>query len=110
VENLERAAHAAQREKEIGFAGPEYCAQVSPNHRMTSAEPIRDRNPVLAAGRGQTAVRLEAIRVLRAFRAAYRDALDQWRTGYRDVVFPAGTWLMARLHVVEVATELAIAA
>ena len=41
---------------------------------------------------------------LRAFREAYRAALDTWREGMRTVIFPAETWLMRVLHKVEVAT------
>ncbi|MDQ3033695.1 MAG: transposase [Myxococcota bacterium] len=101
---------ASPRKTRRAFAGPERCMRVSPYQRMKGYEEIRGRNPVLAAGRGQTALRLEAIRVLRAFRAAYREALDRWRTGHRDVAFPAGTWMMQRLHAANVAHDLATAA
>jgi hypothetical protein len=43
-----------------------------------------------------------AVGVVRAFRLAYRSALDKWRTGIRSVVFPAGTWWMRVLHAVTV--------
>lgn len=110
LEKLERQAHAEQREKGRAFAGSKRCKRISPYTRMTGHEPIRDRNPVLAAGRGQTAVRVAAIGVLRAFRTAHREALNRWRTGYRDVVFPTGTWLMSRLHGVAVEPTFATAA
>ena len=41
---------------------------------------------------------LTAVRELRAFRAAYRTALEAWRLGVRDVVVPFGTWLMRVVH------------
>jgi putative transposase len=107
---LESEAHAEQRAKGRPFAGPKRCKQISPYRRMKGYEPIRDRNPALAAGRGQTAARLEGIRTLRAFRAAHRAALDRWRHGDRDVVFPAGTWMMSRIHGARVERELATAA
>ncbi|MDQ3031695.1 MAG: transposase [Myxococcota bacterium] len=110
VERIELEAKAAQREKGRAFAGPKRCERISPYRRMKGYEPIRDRNPVIAAGRGQSATRIEAIRLLRTFRAAYRDALDRWRTGLREVVFPAGTWAMARLHAAIVERALATAA
>jgi hypothetical protein len=37
------------------------------------------------------------VRMLREFRRAYFKALDAWRAGARDVVFPHGTWWM-RVH------------
>ncbi len=42
--------------------------------------------------------RIEALRSLKKFRAAYRIALAAWRKGNRMVEFPAGTWLMRVLH------------
>jgi len=41
--------------------------------------------------------RIEALQRLRAFRRAYHEALARWREGLREVVFPAGTWLLRRL-------------
>jgi hypothetical protein len=64
----------------------------------TTAEPRFGCNPTFAVGRGQGDARRDAIAALRAFRAAYRAALDGWKAGLRDVVFPAGTWLMRVLH------------
>jgi hypothetical protein len=34
----------------------------------------------------------------RAFRRAYREALERWRDGARNVEFPSGTWWMAVFH------------
>src|SRR5574341_803088 len=41
--------------------------------------------------------RVEALQRLKEFGWAYRAALDAWRAGIRDALFPAGTWLM-RVH------------
>ncbi len=60
-------------------------------------------NPTFATGRGQRQVFFEAVRQLRAFRKAYRDAMAQWVQGHREVVFPAGTLQMHTLHQVRVA-------
>lgn len=35
---------------------------------------------------------------LRAFRAAHREAFEEWQSGNRRVEFPHGTWAMVRLH------------
>jgi len=45
-----------------------------------------------------------AVRALREFRRAYAEARARWRAGFRDVVFPAGTWWMARGHSAVVAS------
>jgi hypothetical protein len=47
---------------------------------------------------GQKAAFFEAVTELRAFRRAYREALDRWRCGIRDCLFPAGTWAMRTMH------------
>jgi hypothetical protein len=70
----------------------------SPFGRATSWEPIRKRNPTFAVGPGQKAAFFEAVTELRAFRRAYREALDRWRCGIRDCLFPAGTWAMRTMH------------
>lgn len=44
--------------------------------------------------------RISALAELKAFVEAYRPALEKWREGRRDVVFPAGTYKMAREHAV----------
>ncbi|MGE0791871.1 MAG: transposase [Sandaracinaceae bacterium] len=75
----------------------------SPYSRATSWEAFGELRPHVAAGRGQTEARCEAIALLKAFRAAYRAALAKWCAGEREVVFPAGTYKMRRLHGVHVA-------
>ena len=40
---------------------------------------------------------------LKSWREAYRHALYAWQAGAREVVFPAGTFLMGRLHRARVA-------
>ncbi len=68
--------------------------QSSPYDRATSFEPIRARNPHFAVGEGNRKEFFEAVVDLRAFREAYREAIDQWKKGVRDVLFPEGTWWM----------------
>lgn len=84
--------------------GPERVRRLSPYRRATSTEPLRNRNPTLAVGRGQTRLFFQAVAELRAFRRAYRIALEQWRAGVRGVVFPLGTWCMCRVHGAHVQT------
>jgi len=57
--------------------------------------PLRTLNPRFAArdpGR-----RIELARQLKSFLAAYREALEAWQEGLRDIVFPPGTYWM-RVH------------
>ena len=52
------------------------------------------RNPSIA---GDTERRIAMIALLRAFRAAYKCALEKYREG-EDCVFPEGTWKMYRVY------------
>ena len=64
--------------------------------RPAHGEPRRGLRPTVACRNKWK--RIEALQLLKAFRVAYREALDAWRAGNRKVVFPAGTWLMRVLH------------
>src|SRR5207248_6043964 len=59
-----------------------------------SQEPRRGLRPTVAA-RNQWA-RIEALRRNRAFLQAYLEARGRFAAGIRDVVFPAGTYWLAR--------------
>jgi hypothetical protein len=83
--------------------GPERVTKVSPYQRATSWEDIRGLNPTFAVGRGQQKAKQLAISALKAFRNAYRAALQLWRSGNRSVQFPQGTWWMATFHRAPVA-------
>jgi hypothetical protein len=99
-ELLRQEREARQEVKKRGWRilGAERIRRLSPYRRATSCEPIRGRSPTFAVGRGQKKVFFEAVAELRAFRRAYRQALEQWRAGLRGVVFPQGTWCMCREH------------
>jgi hypothetical protein len=43
-------------------------------------------------------VRVELARIERAFRKRYREALQLWREGLRQTIFPSGTWWMVVVH------------
>lgn len=102
LERQERIAHKEIRRRKWRFLGPDRVRRLSPYRRATSFELLRDRNPTFAVGRGQKKVFFRAVAELRAFRRAYRDALEKWRAGLRSVVFPQGTWCMCQLHGVVV--------
>jgi REP element-mobilizing transposase RayT len=60
--------------------------------RATSPEPLGQLNPRVA-GRNKWK-RIERLARLASFLADYRVALQDWRAGCRDALFPAGTYLM----------------
>jgi putative transposase len=60
--------------------------------RASSPEPLGRLNPRVA-GRNKWK-RIERLTRLASFLADYRAALQDWRAGNRDTLFPAGTYLM----------------
>jgi REP element-mobilizing transposase RayT len=63
--------------------------------RPAREEPLGRLHPRVAGYSKQ--VRDEALAELRAFWDAYREALEAWRRGAHEVLFPPGTWAM-RVH------------
>jgi len=104
LERQERLARAELNKRGWRVLGAARVRRLSPYRRAGSFEPLRHRNPTFAMGRGQRTVFFQALAELRAFRTAYRQALEQWRSGFRGVVFPRGTWCMCRVHGVLVQT------
>jgi len=98
LERQERQARAEVKARGWRILGAERVRRLSPYRRATSFELLRSRNPTFAVGRGQRKAFFQAVAELRAFRRAYRQALEQWRAGLRSVVFPQGTWWMCRAH------------
>ena len=94
----ERLARQEVKERGWRVLGAERVRRISPYRRATSVEPTRGINPTFAVGRGHRKAFFQAVTELRAFRRAYRNALEQWRDGLRSVVFPQGTWCMCRVH------------
>jgi REP element-mobilizing transposase RayT len=98
LKRQELEAHQELKKRGWRILGGDRVRRLSPYRRATSFELLRDRNPTFAVGRGQRKVFFQAVAELRAFRRAYRDALERWRAGLRSVVFPPGTWCMCRVH------------
>jgi putative transposase len=72
-----------------------------PFERPYTVEPRGELSPRVAAKNKWR--RIEALRRLKEFAIAYKKALALWRLGVRDVVFPAGTYVMRVLHGVRCA-------
>lgn len=85
----------AQGKRVMGRAA---VMKTPPNSRAHCAEPKREQQPTIAAGRGQTSILISALTALKKFRSDYRHALEQWRSGLRDALFPRHTWQMSWLH------------
>jgi putative transposase len=90
----EREAAAARRV--TGFLGVARVLQQRPFDRPRSKEPRRTLSPRVASKDRWRL--LELAGRLKAFLAAYRDALLVWREGKVEPVFPAGTYLMRVAH------------
>jgi putative transposase len=95
---LEREARAEVKRKAWRFLGADRCLNLSPYKRATSFEPLRDRNPTFAVGRGNREAYRAAVEARREFLRRYHAALDRWRAGERGVCFPPGAWWMCRFH------------
>ena len=92
-----REAQHRQDAKREGkrFLGLRAILQEATGRRPRSRAPRRTLRPRVA-GKDRWR-RLEALRRLKDFQVAYREAYEAWRAGNRDVVFPAGTYAL-RVH------------
>jgi hypothetical protein len=90
------AAHRAIRQAGRAFMGREAVLAASFAQRAASYEEKRWIIPTFAARLGFVRERLRQAE--RHFRARYRVALERWRSGRRDAVFPFGTWGMRVVH------------
>jgi len=87
---------AADLEREgRSFLGVVRIRAQKPWGRPAPGEPRRTLSPRVATKSKWR--RIEALLRLAAFTRDHREALDAWRAGVRDVLFPPGTWHM-RVH------------
>jgi len=83
----------AEAVKQVGtFLGAERVKAQKVTDCPSSEERPGGLNPRVAAM--DTPLRVEALKKLQAFIEAYRAALEAWRAGRRETVFPAGTYRM----------------
>ncbi|WP_242394462.1 transposase [Anaeromyxobacter oryzisoli] len=78
------------------FLGAARVLAQKPYARPAPGEPRRGLNPRVACRSRWK--RIEALQRLEEFGWAYRKALESWRAGARDILFPPGTWLMRVQH------------
>jgi hypothetical protein len=91
----------AAREAEVeagagGYLGVKRVLKQSPYGRPREKTERRGLNPKVAAK--DKGLRFELLRRLKAFLEAYREALEAWREGKAEAVFPTGTYLMRVAH------------
>ena len=96
LREAEESAAAKLTEEGRSFMGAAAVRAQSFFASPASVEPRRVLSPHLACR--ENGKRIEALNRLAEFRDAYRHALDAWRKGMRDVLFPPGTWQMRVLH------------
>jgi putative transposase len=75
------------------FLGAKAVTNMSPFDSPSTPRIKGKLTPTFAAG-GDTALLKEGLKRVRAFRQSYRDCIQRFLAGARDVVFPAGTYLM----------------
>ncbi|HSM91826.1 MAG TPA: hypothetical protein VLT47_03005 [Anaeromyxobacteraceae bacterium] len=95
LREAEDQAAAQLAEKGRSFLGPARVLAQHPRARPAPGEPRRGLKPRVACRAKWK--RIEALQRLKEFGWAYRQALEAWRAGARDALFPHGTWHM-RVH------------
>jgi REP element-mobilizing transposase RayT len=95
-EGLESAARAEASASGRGFLGLARILKARPRARPKDREPRGELSPKIACK--DKWKRIEALGRLASFLQAYRVALGAWRSGRRDVEFPAGTYMMRVVH------------
>lgn len=83
------------RKNRIKFLGVERVRRQNPTDAPHTIEPRRGISPRIAAKDKWR--RIEALQRVKEFVKSYRAAWLQWKAGFRDVEFPAGTYAM-RVH------------
>jgi hypothetical protein len=79
------------------FAGVAQVLGQNPDGHAKGFERRRSLSPRIASKDART--RISALASLVEFRTRYREAFAAWRSGIREIEFPAGTWLMRVRHL-----------
>jgi len=99
VRKREKAAAKKREEKGIDVLGRRAVMAQSPFESPRRGTPRRGMKPRVA-GRNRWR-RIEVIQRNRRWLEAYRRALQRVRDGFRETLFPAGTYELARLNLVD---------
>ncbi len=105
VSAVEEKAAEQRRAKGKGIAGRKAVLRKSPFSYPKTIPPRRNPNPRLACKDKEK--RIAAIEAMKRFQSRYRAALERYREAVakrrdaiHDVLFPWGTWQLARLGLV----------
>jgi putative transposase len=90
------ALRAERKQEGRSVLGARAMRRLNIQDRPASEAPRRQRDPHIASKDKRR--RIERLRVLRVYRARYRDAWRRRAAGEKNVIFPAGTLLLARHH------------
>ena len=95
LERIERVEQEARRERRGGrVLGVKAILRQRPTERPTTSEPRRELSPRVAAQNKWQ--RIEALRRNKLFQRLYAKARDAFKLGLGNVLFPEGTYWMAR--------------
>jgi REP element-mobilizing transposase RayT len=92
LEQAEDRAAGELAEAGRSFLGVARVLAQKPTARPAPGEPRRTLSPRVACR--DKWKRIEVLQRLKEFGRAYREALQAWRAGVRDTIFPSGTWLI----------------
>jgi putative transposase len=101
VRELEQNHHQRMAANGRRFVGVARVLAQSPFARPSAGEPRFGLRPRIAARDKWR--RIESLLRLRTFEQEYRRARVAWTSGVREIVFPAGTYLLRMLHGVRCA-------
>jgi len=94
VESAERDAETSRQATCTKVLGRQGVLEQDWRGSPISQEPRRELNPSVAAKDKWS--RMEALRGNKEFRSRYRAAFEAFRSGIKDVLFPAGTYWLRR--------------
>jgi len=95
IESKEREIQDSMEQSGCSFMGRKSLRMQRHTDSPQTTEPRRTLNPQVACRSKWH--RIEALQRLKRFAVEYKKALERWREGNHDVVFPAGTYAM-RIH------------
>jgi len=94
LEQREAEIKEKARGEGISFLGAKRVKAQKHTDTPQSIAPRRNLKPRVAAANKWA--RIEALRRLKSFYHAYREAWQRWKMGFKDVLFPAGTYALVR--------------
>jgi hypothetical protein len=97
VKTIEDSARNERRAAGQPIVGRRALLAGTFQERPKKPAPRRGLRPTVACK--DSRLRIAALRALKAFRSAYREARARYAAGARDVEFPAGTWALRFLGV-----------